>query len=171
MSGNTLVWTGALLIGAVMLLPNGAREAATPAPATVRKPPISPAAPARAFASHELRRSADGHFYAEAEVNGARVRFLVDTGATHIVLSPRDAKRVAAELDHRRRAASLRTAGGSAPMHWAMLGHVGIGDRTEQSVRAVVASDQTAVPVSLMGQNMLSRLSSLTIEGDRLTLR
>ncbi|MFS0735477.1 retropepsin-like aspartic protease [Sphingomonas sp. 1P06PA] len=132
------------------------------------------AAPGSASASGDAtvyNRAADGMFYVDAMVNHRPVRFLVDTGATHIVLSPRDAKRVAAEPDHRRRAARLRTAGGSAPMHWAMLGHVGIGDRTEQSVRAVVASDQAAVPVSLMGQNMLSRLSSLTIEGDRLTLR
>lgn len=116
-------------------------------------------------------RAADGMFYVDAMVNHRKVRFLVDTGATHIVLSPRDAKRVAARPDHRRRAARLRTAGGSAPMQWALLNHVGIGGRTEESVRAVVAGDQAAVPVSLMGQNMLSRLSSLTIEGDRLTLR
>ena len=42
----------------------------------------------------ELRRGRDGHFHAELEVNGEPVRFMVDTGASDIVLSFRDAERV-----------------------------------------------------------------------------
>lgn len=118
-----------------------------------------------------IERARDGMFYVDARVNDRMVRFLIDTGATHIVLSPGDAARVAAEPDAARPRAALRTAGGRTRMDWVRLGQVGVGGRTEHDVRAVVASDQSAVPVSLMGQNMLSRLSSLTISGDRLILR
>ena len=38
------------------------------------------------------RRSRDGHFYVDADVNGARIRFLIDTGATFVSLSPEDAR-------------------------------------------------------------------------------
>src|SRR5690349_22838527 len=38
------------------------------------------------------RRARDGHFYVDADVNGARIRFLIDTGATFIALSPEDAR-------------------------------------------------------------------------------
>jgi aspartyl protease family protein len=40
-----------------------------------------------------LPRAADGHFYAEAIVNGAPVRFIVDTGATRVALTKADAQR------------------------------------------------------------------------------
>jgi aspartyl protease family protein len=42
----------------------------------------------------EYRRGEDGHFYIDALVNDRPVRFLVDTGATEIVLSPQDAERI-----------------------------------------------------------------------------
>ena len=42
----------------------------------------------------ELSRGRDGHFHAELEINGEPVRFMVDTGASDIVLSFRDAERV-----------------------------------------------------------------------------
>ena len=42
----------------------------------------------------DLRRASDGHFHAQLEVNGRPVRFMIDTGASDIVLSRRDAERV-----------------------------------------------------------------------------
>ena len=41
----------------------------------------------------EVPRSADGHYYLTMEVNGAPIRFVVDTGATELVLSRADAER------------------------------------------------------------------------------
>ena len=49
--------------------------------------------------SIELRRASDGHFHAEALVNGVPVRFLVDTGASELVLSVADAARVGIDSD------------------------------------------------------------------------
>ena len=39
-----------------------------------------------------LERSSDGHFYADASVNGHTIRFLVDTGAGTVALTEEDAK-------------------------------------------------------------------------------
>jgi uncharacterized protein (UPF0276 family) len=43
-------------------------------------------------------KASDGHFWADGEVNGARVRFLVDTGATAVALTPADAERLGIDL-------------------------------------------------------------------------
>jgi aspartyl protease family protein len=45
-----------------------------------------------------LERSGGGHFYANVEVNGQLVRFLVDTGATNVTLTERDAERIGIAL-------------------------------------------------------------------------
>lgn len=165
MSGNTLLWAGALLIGAVLLLPNGAREAATPAPATVRKPP-APSTPARAFASHELRRAPDGHFYAEAEVNGARIRFLVDTGASMVALSADDARRAGIRPGDER--ASAIGAGGEVEVAPVTIDRIALGPVEARGVRGAVVKK---LSVSLLGQSFLREAGGVEIEGDRMTLR
>jgi len=45
-----------------------------------------------------LRRGPDGHFYADAQVNGTTIRFLVDTGASLVVLTREDAQRAGIQL-------------------------------------------------------------------------
>ncbi|MCH8168538.1 MAG: TIGR02281 family clan AA aspartic protease, partial [Proteobacteria bacterium] len=48
----------------------------------------------------ELRRADDGHFYARVRVNDAEIRFMVDTGATNLVLSQQDARRIGLAMDN-----------------------------------------------------------------------
>src|SRR5262245_50762121 len=38
-------------------------------------------------------RQTDGHFYVDAEVNGTRIHFLIDTGSTTVALTEDDARR------------------------------------------------------------------------------
>src|SRR4051794_35533798 len=40
----------------------------------------------------QIDRSADGHFYADVQINGATVHMMVDTGASGIALSRDDAR-------------------------------------------------------------------------------
>ncbi|HWW65435.1 MAG TPA: TIGR02281 family clan AA aspartic protease [Sphingomonadaceae bacterium] len=117
----------------------------------------------------EFTRAADGLFYIQATVNGEPVRFLVDTGASVVVLTPEDARRVGARLDEDRYSAHVETVGGKAAMAWTTLDHVTVAGRKVHQLRAAVVRD--GLGVSLLGQNMLSKLASVTIEGDRLRLR
>jgi aspartyl protease family protein len=116
----------------------------------------------------ELWRAADGLFYVNAEVNGAAVRFLVDTGASTIVLTPADAARAgvlaAARFDHQG-----ETAGGAAAFARVTLEHVRVATTDGRRVPAAVARE--GLGVSLLGQSWLSSLGSVTIEGDRMLLR
>jgi aspartyl protease family protein len=124
---------------------------------------------AGAEASVAFRARADGHFVIEAEVNGTRVRFLVDTGASDVVLSPADAQRLGfdlAKLDYSRR---YNTANGvvlGAPVR---LKRVAVGPIALQDVRASV--NAATMSHSLLGMSFLGRLSGYEVKDSTLVLR
>ena len=117
----------------------------------------------------EVARGADGLFYVHAIVNGERVRFLVDTGANYTVLTSADAERIGLSAANRRYDARVETAAGQTSMAWATLDRVEVAGRALTGLRAAIVRD--GLGVSLLGQNMLSRLDMVTIEGDRLRMR
>lgn len=117
----------------------------------------------------EIERAADGLFYVTATVNGAPVRFVVDTGATMVVLRSEDALRAGIMPMQGQRMAIADTANGRTAMARVRLTEVVVGGTRAQAIEAAVASN--GLPVSLLGQNWLRQLSSLTISGDRLTFQ
>lgn len=115
-----------------------------------------------------LRRGADGHFHATVEVNGRSIPFLVDTGATDIVLSADDARR--AGLDPERLVYSRRaaTANGVVALAPVTLDSVALGPFQDRNVPASVNSGQQ--PGSLLGLRYLDRFARWRVEGDRMIL-
>ncbi|WP_324748835.1 TIGR02281 family clan AA aspartic protease [Sphingomonas sp. LY54] len=118
-------------------------------------------------AATTLRRAPDGHFYADAQVNGARLRLLVDTGASGLVLTRTDAQRAGVAAGDF--TAIGRGAGGTVRLMPTTLGRVALGPLSADNVPAMVAEDQ--LPVSLMGQSFLARIGTVTIRGDEMVLR
>ncbi len=116
----------------------------------------------------ELRRGSDGHFHADLDVNGRSVRFMVDTGASDIVLSRRDAARVGLDPANLAYLGSARTANGAVTTAEVRLGVVKFGDMTETGVRASVNGG--ALDTSLLGMAYLDRFSRIEIAGDRMRL-
>ncbi|MDT0508413.1 TIGR02281 family clan AA aspartic protease [Novosphingobium sp. MMS21-SN21R] len=116
-----------------------------------------------------LWREEDGLFYVSARINGAVVRLIVDTGASYTVLSAEDARRVGVDPGQITFGDSADTAAGASPMARIVLANLEIGQNMAAGVPAMVASGP--LRTSLLGQNVLSRLGSVTIEGDRMTLR
>lgn len=115
-----------------------------------------------------LRRERDGHFHATLDVNGQSVRFLVDTGATGMVLSRRDAQRAGLDVESLRFNLPSQTANGviySAP---AMLGRVRLGPFEDYGVQAMVNGGD--LHVSLLGMSYLNRFARVTVQGDRMIL-
>ena len=138
-----------------------------PAPAVMAAAALP--APVQDFSgSVTLKRDPDSHFYAEAQVNGARVRFVVDTGATGIVLTSADAQR--AGIGGGEYSARGVGAGGEVRLKPVTLGRIAVGGLSAHNVPAMVA-ERDALPVSLLGQSWLARLGSVTIEGDQMVLR
>lgn len=146
---------------------DGCQRAATARVATGVTRSIRRVIPAQA--PRELLRARDGLFYIDATVNGASVRFLVDTGATTVILTAADARRAGISAASSRAGATADTANGGASMSWVTLDHVDVAGTTARSLRAAVAGE--GLSVSLLGQSWLSQLESVTIRGDRMTLR
>ncbi|MFW2351486.1 retropepsin-like aspartic protease family protein [Qipengyuania sp.] len=116
----------------------------------------------------ELPRAADGHFYADAEINGSRVGFLVDTGASVVALTGADAR--AAGLIWS--SADVRTVaqGASGPVSGVAvtLDSVALGGHEARNVAAVIVPE--GLPVSLLGQSFLATVHPVRIERDRMVL-
>lgn len=174
MSGNGLFYAGALLVGAVFLLPNlsvpDAAETAAPDKRTAKRssdPTGQTSTQAgNGFASRELRRDPDGHFYADAQVNGARIRFMVDTGASMVALTQEDARRAGVALgDERGRAMG---AGGEIETVPVTIDRIAIGPLEARGVRGAMVKQ---LPVSLLGQSFLEQVASVEIRGDTMVLR
>lgn len=116
----------------------------------------------------EVPVARDGHFYLTAEVNGADVLFVVDTGATDIVLTERDARRAGFDPDTLNYFGVAMTANGQVSTAPVRIGRMILGDRTDTDVPAVVNGGE--LDTSLLGMRYLSRYE-LTLTRDQLILR
>lgn len=116
-----------------------------------------------------FRAGEDGHFHVEARINGTRLRMLVDTGASQVVLSPSDARRLGidtAGLDFRHLSETANGPVSGAPV---TLREITVGSVRLTDVMASVNGAEMSE--SLLGMTFLSRLSGFEVSGDRLTLR
>jgi aspartyl protease family protein len=169
-AGSNIVVVGLGLIGIALVAPSlPADNAVAPvAPVAGEKPAQAPAAAqaGNGAASRALERAPDGHFYAEAQVNGARVTFLVDTGASIVALTPTDAQRAGIALPSQR--ATARGVGGEIEVIPVTIDRLAIGPLEARGVSAAIARE---LPVSLLGQSFLSQVGTVEISGDRMVLR
>lgn len=111
----------------------------------------------------------DGHFLIEALVDGTPVRFLVDTGASDIVLSPADARRIGFDPENLAFTGFAETANGTVRTAPVRLGSVAIGPIRMSDLPASV--NQAAMRGSLLGMSFLKRLRSFEMRDDVLILR
>ena len=100
--------------------------------------PASPAAPSEVTIPADAR----GHFFVQATVNGTSVRMMVDTGATGVVLSREDARRVGINPQPSEFTARTSTANGIVPVAPIVLDEVAVGEISVRDVPAHRASRQ-----------------------------
>jgi aspartyl protease family protein len=98
-----------------------------------------------------------GHFQVEARVDGRRISFLVDTGASVIALTAKDAARLGIHPRPGDYSVQVRTANGIAKAAPVQLGMVEVGNIVVRDVRALV-QEEGALPVNLLGMSFLSRV-------------
>lgn len=113
--------------------------------------------------------SAGGRIMVDAKVNGVPVRFLVDTGASDVVLSPRDAECIGFDHAKLRFDQAYRTASGTVVGAPVTLGQVAVGPIDMKNVKAMV--NGRAMNTSLLGMSFLGRLSGFSVTDDTLILR
>lgn len=144
--------TAAALATCVAVL--GAGRAA----AALRAPPASPA----------ISKSADGHYWAEAEVDGRPVRVLVDTGASAVALTAADARRLGLRPERLRYDRSIAAASGRVRAAPVTLDHVEVAGARVEHVAALVV--EGGLPASLLGMSYLGRLQGFSADRGGLTL-
>ncbi len=111
-----------------------------------------------------LQRQRDGHYYAQGEINGAEVHFMVDTGASDVALSSAFARQLGLDFGPQ---ITVMTAAGAVPGWITRLDRIQVGPLVLRNVRATITDrlgDQ-----ALLGMSFLKHFSMIQ-EGDTLIL-
>ncbi len=130
-------------------------------------PNQSPESRADATSSEvNLKRNRQGHYVASGLINFKEVEFLLDTGATDVVIP----QRIARKLGLRRgRANRALTANGAVTVYDTNIDQLSIGDITLYNVRASI-NPAMRTPSILLGMSALKQVEFIQ-KGDSLTLR
>lgn len=113
--------------------------------------------------------ASDGHFWIEAEVNGQPIEFLVDTGATFTGVGRGDAAALGIRPDPGRAPLELQTANGVITARLGRVNSLRFGNIEVRGLEVAVPQE-TDDDIRVIGMNLLSRLGSWRVEGDRLIL-
>ena len=116
-----------------------------------------------------LKSEPRGHFVFDASINGRTATLMADTGATIVVLTYEDARKVGLSPQRLDFSAQVKTANGIARVAPFMLDRVRVGDITVRNVQAAVA-ERDALSVNLLGMSFLGRLSRFEMSGGDLVL-
>ena len=116
----------------------------------------------------EVPRHPSGHYFATLTVQGVPVEFIVDTGATDVVLSRADARRLGLDPDRLVYSGQAQTANGTVRTARIILDDVTFGGFSDQQLRAWV--NEGELEYSLLGMAYLERFDRIEISRDRLIL-
>ena len=120
-------------------------------------------------ASAQVLKGLDGHYWADALIEGRAVRVMVDTGASVVALTRDDAARLGLKLTAEDFSDSIITASGPVRAAPVELQAVAVAGARVERVQAMVV--ERGLPHSLLGMSYLGRLSAFTATPASLTLR
>lgn len=115
-----------------------------------------------------LPRAQDGHYYAQVAVDGVKLTFMVDTGASDVVLTPADARKVGIAPGSLAYIGQASTANGMVRTARVTLPNVTFGPFHEDGLGASV--NEAPMDISLLGMSYLGQFQ-ITIAGDQMVLR
>jgi len=115
-----------------------------------------------------LPRSADGHYYLTLSINGTKVPFMVDTGASQVVLTLSDAARLGFAAQDLLFIGEARTANGTVRTARVTLTDVHLGPHRDDRLTAMV--NEGDLDISLLGMSYLGRYR-IEIDGGQMILR
>ena len=139
------------------------RQSAAPPPATVQPPSLS-------AASIALNADRNGHFLADAVVDGRTLRMMVDTGATACSFTEEAAARLGISVAARDFTRPVMTANGLIRVAPVRIGLIRIGPVAVRDVEAVIVPGGR-LGTNLLGMSFLKRVRDFSIAGGTMTLR
>ena len=168
---NILI-TAAILAGLGTFLAQMA-DKITPAPAsaTVAVTQAAPAAaPAQSgFRALNVSRDARGHFATEGRIDGQRINFMIDTGASVVALNESSAARFGLRPTPGQYTTAVTTANGTVKAAPARLAMVEVGGLLVRDVDAMVLPDE-ALSENLLGLSFLSKLKRFEYANGQMVL-
>ncbi|MCG8560776.1 MAG: TIGR02281 family clan AA aspartic protease [Hyphomicrobiales bacterium] len=132
--------------------------------------PVTTATDSTGASEVRIRRQVGGQFVARTDINGQSTPMIVDTGATTVVLTQTDARRIGIDPSSLNYGVPVQTANGTSFAARVRLNRVSVGSVAVNNVEALIARPG-ALHQSLLGMSFLSRLRSYEFSGDVLTLR
>jgi aspartyl protease family protein len=114
-----------------------------------------------------LPRASDGHFYIVLRIEGQEIEFLIDTGASTIVLTKGDVRRLGIDPTALDYSALAYTANGAVKTAPITLKDITLGSYSDLNVRAEVNDGE--LDISLLGMTYLS-LYRMMVVGDQMEL-
>jgi aspartyl protease family protein len=145
-----------------------AEPVTTVVPASKGGPALAASHAMPAGPSTVLERGDNGHYFADAQVNGMTVRFVVDTGASGVALTTADAQRVGLQFSPAEFEVIGSGASGPVSGKRVTLDRVTLGGKTVENVEGAILANSE---MSLLGQSFLGRMGRIEIAGDRMTIR
>ena len=115
-----------------------------------------------------IPRASDGHYYVKAKINGVDISFLVDTGASDLVLTREDAEKVGINVATLPFLGSANTANGTVSIAYTRLAEVRLGSYLDSAVSASISGGEMVK--SLLGMSYLGLYDRIEILSDRLVL-
>lgn len=138
-------------------------------PVVLTAPVSVPENTTSAIAAPAILRAADGHYWAEASIDGRRTRMLVDTGASLVTLGRRDARRLGVMPQESEFSHTLTTAAGPVKAAPVRLRSIAIAGVRIEDVDAMVIDHD--LPAPLLGMSFLGRLSAFEARQDAIVLK
>jgi aspartyl protease family protein len=115
-----------------------------------------------------ISKQRDGHFHLKLSINGKPIEFLVDTGASEIVLNQKDAQTLGFDVETLDYWAYANTANGKVRLAPVRLGSIVLGDYKDNNVKATV--NEGSMRTSLLGMSYLKKFSAIEIKQSQMIL-
>ncbi|MBB5771725.1 aspartyl protease family protein [Brevundimonas vesicularis] len=131
--------------------------------------PVVEAAVGASGTDAQVVKGADGHYWAEANIDGKAVRVLVDTGASVVALTRADALRLGVDPEPEAFTGKVQTASGVVRAAPVQLKTISVAGARVDRVEALVV--EQGLEYSLLGMSYLGRLSAFSATPSGLTLR
>jgi len=119
--------------------------------------------------SVSIARDARGHFQTDGRIDGQRVDFMVDTGASLVALNEKSAARFGLRPSRGDYNATVTTANGTIKAARARIAMIDLGGIVVRDVDAMVLPDE-ALSENLLGLSFLSKLKRFEYANGRLVL-